>query len=473
MATVDQAWPTEALDAISIWAPRSQINIVGTDENQVRLRASDDGWYPQVVQPGAASRWLLFHYWDDHASPSQLTLMVPKNKAWVLELSAWKGNLDIRDVQARLMIANQKGDIHVSGCRGIAMVKTGDGNVEIDGWTEQEMPERPPMPPEQSGFQTPGVDQTEFRIPGPQEWFEWSPQEWTNWGTQFGGQARMWAQQFEHFWNLAGWQWPRSGLSLYAGKSDVRLRRIDARSCTVHTSKGNIRMEDNVIASLRISTHHGDIEVASTYPTEAWELKNSHGNIRLSLPADAQVRLDAATREGDVHSEVPLVRVARPGPESRRGGRMVGTLGAAETAKAQVSLETMHGDIEIFLRSGGRRAPTASQPVQTWAVPPAAPPAPAVPIVPPAPVSPVTPEPPVEPSFVEVPTAQGIVDLAHQEIQEAGPSVPQEAPAAEAAPAPQDPVMAILQALSEGTISVEEADRLLERQLSAGQGRAG
>jgi hypothetical protein len=32
--------------------------------------------------------------------------------------------------------------------------------------------------------------------------------------------------------------------------------------------------------------------------------------------------------------------------------------------------------------------------------------------------------------------------------------------------------MAILQALSEGAISVEEADRLLERQLSSGQGRA-
>jgi hypothetical protein len=468
MTTVDQAWPAEALDAISIWAPRSQIQIVGTDENQVRLQASDDGWYPQVTQPGTGSRWLLFHYWDDHASPSQLTLMIPKNKAWVLELSAWKGNLDIRDVQARLMIANQKGDIRVSGCRGIAMIKTGDGNVEVDGWIEQEMPERPPMPPEQSGFQAPGTDQSGFRIPGPQEWFDWSPQEWTSWGTQFGGQARMWAQQFEHFWNLAGWQWPRSGLSLYAGKSDVRLRRADTRSCTVHTSKGNIRMEDNIIASLRISTHHGDIEVSSTYPTEAWDLKNSHGNIRLSLPADAQVRLDAATREGNLHSEIPLVRVARPGPESRRGGRMVGTLGAPETAKAQVSLVTMHGDIEVFLRSGGRRAP-AAQPAAAWQP---APVSPVSPIIPPAPVAPAAPETPPAPPAEEDSTAQGIVDLAHQQIQEAGPSVATESPAVEAVPAPQDPVMAILQALSEGAISVEEADRLLERQLSSGQGRA-
>ena len=47
---------------------------------------------------------------------------------------------------------------------------------------------------------------------------------------------------------------------------------------------------------------------------------------------------------------VPLVRVARPGPEARRGGRMVGTLGQSEGKPAQVTLVVANGDIRIDLQ---------------------------------------------------------------------------------------------------------------------------
>jgi hypothetical protein len=142
---------------------------------------------------------------------------------------------------------------------------------------------------------------------------------------------------------------------------------------------------------------------------------------------------------------------------------MVGTMGSAEAARAEISLATLHGDIEILRGKASRRVPAAqpaaSQPDQVWQMPPANPPVPPVPPVPPIPPQPESP--PVEPD----PTAEGIVDLANQVIPEAGPGVGVEQPAA-GEPVQADPVMAILQALREGTISIEEADRLIESQLA-------
>jgi hypothetical protein len=139
---------------------------------------------------------------------------------------------------------------------------------------------------------------------------------------------------------------------------------------------------------------------------------------------------------------------------------MVGTMGLAEAARAEISLTTLHGDIEILRGKATRRAPAAqpaaSQPGQAWQMPPATPPVPPVPPIPPQPASP-----PVEPD----PTAEGIVDLVNQVIPEAGPGVGVEEPAA-SEPIQADPVMAILQALRDGTISIEEADRLIESQLA-------
>jgi hypothetical protein len=82
-----------------------------------------------------------------------------------------------------------------------------------------------------------------------------------------------------------------------------------------------------------------------------------------------------------------------------------------------------------------------------------------------------------QPSVETDPTAAGIVDLANQVVPEAGPGIgtEEQPPAVDAAaapsviaipPTPQDPVMAILQALSDGAISVEEADHLLESHIS-------
>lgn len=173
-----------------------------------------------------------------------------------------------------------------------------------------------------------------------------------------------------------------------------------------------------------------------------------YGDIDLTLPADAQGRLDAATRKGDLRSDVPLVRVARPGPESHGGGRMVGALGSAESARAQIDLVTQHGDISIHLGPASRRTPVPdSQPAEAAS----------------------SSGPAVQPEGVEgeaYPTA----DVQNVETNPATTenNHPVEVQAA-VEPRTEDPALAILQALEDGLINVEEADRMLQELPRAGQ----
>jgi len=92
----------------------------------------------------------------------------------------------------------------------------------------------------------------------------------------------------------------------------------------------------------------GDIECESILPTGDWNLRANRGDVRLSLPSDTTARLDLTTRHGDIHSKTPLVRVTRQGPESWHGNRMVGSIGAkTESAVHEIDVSTLSGDIEI------------------------------------------------------------------------------------------------------------------------------
>jgi hypothetical protein len=55
-----------------------------------------------------------------------------------------------------------------------------------------------------------------------------------------------------------------------------------------------------------------------------------------------------ATRNGNIDSEIPLVRVTRQGPESHSGSRMVGTIGPASEGKVpELYISAGHGNIDI------------------------------------------------------------------------------------------------------------------------------
>ncbi|HEX9013511.1 MAG TPA: DUF4097 family beta strand repeat-containing protein [Anaerolineaceae bacterium] len=451
MSTMDQTWPAEPLRAVSIWVPGSRVRITGVDGDQVRLLGGSGPWYPDGLQPVVSGEWLVIQAWEDSPVLDDLTISLPRGKAWVVELNTWNGSAEVTGLQGRFFIAAGRGDIRVADCRGMFSLRTGDGNIDMESCTEETVPERPPSPPNMGAFAQ-SSDLGDLTIPGPQDWMKWETQDWNAWGMQFGGHARRWAQQFSQFWNQVNWFPMKAGFNLSTGKGNARLRRIETSRLSMHTAKGDVRLEEGAVASLLASSSHGDIEVTGVLPGQAWEMKTSHGDILLTLPADAQARLDAATRHGDLRSEVALVRVARPGPESRGGGRMVGTLGPSEGARAQVSLVTQDGDITVRLGPASQRSPDPAQAVSE-----------------PVPAAAAEPQPAVEPESREGAAGPGgVVETAARESAPESPEVPPAAPE----PA-EDPIMAVLQALRDGSITVEEADRLLQNQIGAGPSASG
>jgi hypothetical protein len=457
MSEVKHMWSSEAIDAISIVAFDGQIEIEGTDGDQVELQVDLEKRVARDLQPEPVERWLQIHLWE-RPGESQLTLRLPKKKAWVVDLSAGRGHVHVTGIQARLRVMLGKGEIRIEDCRGILNLASGKGNVEIKRCTEAEMPERPPLPKLEPAFQVPPFPEAPPKPEGPDvhsafrfhfgrgprmshrmkpgaswEWFGFDADDWAEWGAQFGEMARDWAQSIGQFFIQADWMPEKAGVSVKMGRGEAELKEIDAKSCTVKIGNGDVELEDGRIETLDVSVGRGGVEVKSVLPAEDWDLQVRHGDIRLSLPANTRARLDVATRHGDINSQVPLVRVGRPGPEARHGGRMVGNVGQAEGKAPEISLNAMSGDIEIELQKGASKYSykpgTENAGVKTNAP---------------------APEPVVETAPAAPPTA---------EVSGAAT----EAKSAATANSPQyDSQLAILQALSEGHISVAEAEKLLQ-----------
>ncbi len=429
MSTVERTWPVDAFDAVSIWAPGIQLTIKGTERDEFRLESQFSSQVLRDFKLEPIERWLQVHMWDEFVSEAPFTLYLPQKKSWVVDCSAAWGKIEISDIQARLQVTLQKGEIKLTNLRGVFAITSGDGHVELKHCSEADMPERPALSQEKPDFQTATVGEGGLNMKSRlfRNWRYWAAEDWTEWGMEFGEKARAWGQQFGQFLDHMGWMPHKAGISLQMSKGDLRFEDIQADHCLIKLSKGNATIEKGLISDLDIFLSHGNLDCKSVLPAGNWLVETSHGNIHLSLPSDTQARLDAATRQGDIHSEVPLVRVARPGPEARFGGRMVGTIGALEAITSQISLAASHGNINIDVQQAKSQYPPKTPVEQT---------------------SQKEPEPSAQPpaenlAAADPPSAEkveGVADIPQPEV---------------------DPRLAILQALRDGSISVDEAEQLL------------
>jgi Putative adhesin len=173
------------------------------------------------------------------------------------------------------------------------------------------------------------------------------PESWEEWGedwAQWGGEfGEKFLRRF--FGQIPG---TTTGINIQTGKGDIKLEEINAKSCVIRAARGDARLKRGEVGSLDMKIIAGDIECESILPTGDWNLRANRGDVRLSLPSDTTARLDLTTRHGDIHSKTPLVRVTRQGPESWHGNRMVGSIGTKIEGKIpEIRLSTLSGDIEI------------------------------------------------------------------------------------------------------------------------------
>lgn len=336
-----QTWPSQDFDAISITGRTGRIIIDGIEGDQVQLTSELEQESSGDLAP--LGRWLQINLWRS-ASPADLTLRLPKNKAWVIEISAGRGRVEIKNIQARMQVMLGKGEIRIEDCSGMLDVMSGNGQVKVERCREVEMPDRPPIlqsSPEGSMGGPSGPHSPRMKSKVPWDWWSWGEDDWTDWGLEIGEQAtawglqfaqhaQNWARQFSHGFGSIGMMSEKEGISLQIGKGDVLMHDIQASGCTVGLGRGNLLLKGGLIEELSMMASHGNVNCQSVMPAGDWSIKATHGNIVLALPSNARAKLDVATRHGDIQSDIPLVRVARPGPESRHGGRMVGTVGQVE-----------------------------------------------------------------------------------------------------------------------------------------------
>jgi DUF4097 and DUF4098 domain-containing protein YvlB len=120
----------------------------------------------------------------------------------------------------------------------------------------------------------------------------------------------------------------------------VRGNDLDGPSRVITRSK-DIHLE-SVSGDLQVQTTNGDIDVraASKLPVGKMTISGKHGDITLTLPANAGFQIDASTRKGDISSDFSAIKISKINGTSEASG----TVGNG-AAKLQISADT--GSIRI------------------------------------------------------------------------------------------------------------------------------
>jgi hypothetical protein len=350
MITRLQTWPADSVDAIRINESYCNLRVEGIDENLIILEgAANENQGPYFTLDPIERRLKIN---APKRSCSRLTLKLSRHKAWVADIFGGHGDIKIAGIQSRLRIMLGNGNIEVADFQGLLALVSGHSNIHLENFCQAEMPQMV------NYTARPAAEATNKSS---WDWTHWDEAEWESWGEDLGSKIGWWAADIGRLFesgNVAVSDW---GLRLQTGNGNLDLAGIEAKTALLKTSHGNLKLENAVIQDLEMGLSKGNIECKSAVPCGKWKAKTSHGNILLSLPENISTRLDMATRNGSVRSQIPMVRVSRPGPESYSGSRMVGSIGPnTEGTLPEISLSTVHGNIEI--ESGPEYHPPAIQP---------------------------------------------------------------------------------------------------------------
>jgi hypothetical protein len=115
----------------------------------------------------------------------------------------------------------------------------------------------------------------------------------------------------------------RGYIRLHTGDGSITGRGLDG-SVDASTSDGSVKLEGR-FDSLAVASGDGRL-VADALPgsrvMQPWRLQTGDGSIALGLPRDLAAHIDASTRDGHVHSTIPLpgVRSSRAEGDMNGGG---------------------------------------------------------------------------------------------------------------------------------------------------------
>lgn len=279
---------------------------------RARLRSDDESELMTIVADGVLTvknrsdnGWLV-----RNANRIDVALTIPRDASVVVTAKTGLGDVNVEGVPGLREILTGKGDVRAIGGSSALTIKTGKGDVAVRAWRGD------------LHVTTGKGDVAVSDLTG---------------GLQMitGAGDTM----------VERWQAGGGDHEIKTGSGDVTLRQGQAQSLEVTTGRGDCALEQVALRSLRGKTGYGDFAIEGDPLGGQWEVRTGKGDLALALAATAAARVEAATRHGSVYSELPQVKVARPGPVSQHGGRTIVVIG--DEPRAEIRLETNKGDIRV------------------------------------------------------------------------------------------------------------------------------
>ena len=338
MAGMKYIWPAESFDAIGVRARDVNITVRGTEGDEIRLECDGDEKHVTRLTVDHLGCWLWIST-PTSGKSIQLILMLPKQKTWPIDLYARNVNFRAEDIRARINLVFAKGEVQLSDCQGAINMASGNVDINLKHFIEEEVPEMPSLPDSES--------KKRQKSPGINMPMTWGKEDWAQWGLDLS------EKMVKGFLGQKGGSGQQRGINIRAAKGDFQIEDTDAETCIIKVARSDAKLKTVRISKLDLNVIRGDIQIDSGIPGKEWKIKTQSGEIALTLPSDINARIDAATRHGDIQSVAPLIRVTRQGPEPWHGRRMVGIVGSVPEKKAKVPeicLSLLRGDIKIEIK---------------------------------------------------------------------------------------------------------------------------
>ncbi|HSN76073.1 MAG TPA: DUF4097 family beta strand repeat-containing protein [Anaerolineae bacterium] len=280
---------------------------------RARLRSDDESELVTIVADGVLivknrsdNGWLV-----RNANRIDVALTIPRDAAVVVTAKTGLGDVNVEGVPGLREVLTGKGDVSAVGGSSPLTIKTGKGDVAVRSWR---------------GDLHVTTGKGDVAI-----------------SDLTGG-----LQMITGAGDTAVERWQANGggdHEIKTGSGDVALRDAQAQSLEVTTGRGDCVLRQVALRTLQAKTGYGNLTLEGDPLGGQWEVRTGKGDLALALSATAAARVEAATRHGSVRSELPQVKVARPGPVSQHGLRTIVVIG--DEPRAEIRLETNKGDISV------------------------------------------------------------------------------------------------------------------------------
>ncbi|HEY4932591.1 MAG TPA: DUF4097 family beta strand repeat-containing protein [Terriglobales bacterium] len=328
--TLEQKFPGDA--SLRVVCDRGAINITPSDSDTIRVvvhkklyaktqdeaNKFNEGSKPQITVNG--TQILLNANTNgagDHAVQTDMDIFVPRHAA--VDVASKRGDVSITDRKADVRLTLQKGDITLNEITGNAKMTMDkgsirasnvSGDVEVDGRVDNAT-----LEDIKGGVRLNGDFFNDIRLSKISKTVEFKS--------------------------------ARSDISLASVPGDLEISGDSLRATDIGgpmrfvTRSKDIHLE-GVTGDVEVENANGAIEIrpADKLPIGKMILTGKHGDITVTLPANAGFQVDATTRKGDISSEFSPLR----NEETNGSSHMTGTIGNGAT-KLQINADT--GDIRI------------------------------------------------------------------------------------------------------------------------------